>query len=78
MQDYSGIVHEPLLIFFSLSSVNDEHNVRNGDTRLSDVSRQDNLKETQCSRDLWDMNVFVQLLSQTILFSGNVKILFCF
>lgn len=47
MQDVSGIVNELLLIFFSLSSVDDKHNVRNSHTCLSNVSRQDNLKETQ-------------------------------
>lgn len=55
MQDFSGIVREPLLIFFSLSSVDDKHDVRNGHTRLSNVSRQDNLKETQSGRDLQDL-----------------------
>lgn len=36
-----------LLVLFSLSSVDDEHNVRNSHTSLSNISGQDNLKEVQ-------------------------------
>lgn len=35
------------LIFFGLSSVDDKHDVRDSHTCLSDVSGQDNLKETE-------------------------------
>lgn len=68
MQDFSGIVHGPLLIFFSLSSVDDKHDVRNGHTRLSDISWQDNLKKTQSSLDFQD--------SWMYLFSCSVKLLY--
>lgn len=40
-------VQMALLIFLCLSSVDDKHDVRDSHTCLSDVSRQDNLKETQ-------------------------------
>lgn len=39
--------NELLLVLFSLSSVDDEHNVRNSYTSLSNISGQDNLKEVQ-------------------------------
>lgn len=47
MKVFSGVVHEPLLIFFGLSSVDDKHDVRDSHTCLSNVSRQDDLQETQ-------------------------------
>lgn len=39
--------NEFLLVLFSLSSVNDKHNVRNSHTSFSNISGQDNLKEMQ-------------------------------
>lgn len=50
----TGIVHEPLLIFFSLSSVDDEHDVGNSHACLSDVRRQDNLEERKAEHSSWD------------------------
>lgn len=46
-----SIVSEALLVFFSLSGVDDEHHVGNSHARLGDVGRQDNLKETQRIND---------------------------
>lgn len=39
--------NELLLVLFSLSSVDDKHNVRNSHASLSNISGQDNLKEMQ-------------------------------
>lgn len=47
----SSLVNENVLIFFSLSSVDDKHNVRDSDTCLSDVGRQYNLKKRQSRAD---------------------------
>lgn len=41
------VVNELLLVLFSLSSVDDKHNVRNSHASLSNISGQDNLKEMQ-------------------------------
>lgn len=42
-----GASNKCLLIFFCLSSVDDEHNVGNSHTGLSNVRGQDNLKQRQ-------------------------------
>lgn len=41
------VVNELLLVLFSLSSVDDKHNVRNSHASLSNISGQDNLKKMQ-------------------------------
>lgn len=59
-----GASDELLLVFFGLSGVDDKHNIRNSDTGLSNVSRQDNLQQMQ------NRLIFHACCKIFILFSG--------
>lgn len=55
-----GASSELLLVFFSLSSVDDKHDIRNSDTGLSNVGGQDNLPYLQ-NRKVFKTHLSVEL-----------------